>query len=56
MILTPAEAADLADRLFQLRCAAEDVATAVEERAPVTQLSGLVDAMLGAAREAERLR
>ncbi len=32
VVLTATEASDLADRLYQMRCAAEDVATAVSER------------------------
>ncbi len=56
VVLTAAEAADLADRLYQMRCAAEDVATAVAERVARAELAGLVDSMMAAARDAERLR
>lgn len=56
VVLTAAEASDLADRLYQMRCAAEDVATAVGERVTGRELAGLVEAMMDAARDAERLR
>lgn len=55
-MLTASEAADLADRLYQMRCAAEDVATAVAERVRGPELADLVGAMMAAARAAERLR
>ena len=56
VVLSADEAADLADRLYQMRCAAEDVATAVAERARVGELNDLVGTLLIAARAAERLR
>jgi hypothetical protein len=56
VVLTAAEASDLADRLYQMRCAVEDVATAVGERVTGRELAGLVEAMMAAARDAERLR
>lgn len=56
VVLTSDEVAGLADRLYQMRCAAEDVATALQESAPARELSMLVDVLLDAAREAERLR
>lgn len=56
VVLTAAEASDLADRLYQMRCAVEDVATAVAERVSRSELDGLVQAMMAAARDAERLR
>lgn len=56
VVLSAAEAADLADRLYQVRCAAEDVATAVGEKVKPAELAELVGAMMAAARAAERLR
>jgi len=56
VVLSAEEAADLADRLYQMRCAAEDVATAVAERAKPVELAGLVGTLLTAARSADRLR
>jgi len=56
VVLTPQERDDLADRLFQVRCAAEDVATALAESAPQAELEPLVSELLTAARSAERIR
>ncbi len=56
MVLSAQEAADLADRWFAARCAAEDVATAVGEGADVTELAELSATLVQLAREAERLR
>lgn len=56
VVLSEAESADLMDRMFQLRCACEDLHTAVlegEDSAAIAQMSAeLVDI----ARRAERLR
>lgn len=56
VVLTADEATDLADRLYQVRCAAEDVATALAEKAAPADLAALVQEMLASTREAERLR
>ncbi|WP_197282733.1 hypothetical protein [Gordonia sp. HS-NH1] len=56
VILSAAEAADFGDRMFALRCAAEDLGTAVAERADHHVLAGLTDTLLDLAREAEKLR
>lgn len=56
MVLSVEERNDLADRLYQVRCAAEDVATALTEGAPTAELGVLVREMLTAARSAERIR
>ena len=56
VVLTQQERDDLADRLFQVRCAAEDVATALAESAAAAELAPLVSEMLAAARSAERIR
>ena len=56
VVLTQQERDDLADRLYQMRCAAEDVATALAEAAGPGELSVLVNDMLAAARSAERIR
>ena len=47
---------DLADRLYQLRCAAEDVATAVAEGASGAELGTLVEHLLRCTRQAEHIR
>ncbi|MFC8382016.1 hypothetical protein [Nocardia sp. NPDC057272] len=56
VVLTAQEAADLADRWFAARCAAEDVVTAVGEGASPAELAALSATLLQLAREAERLR
>lgn len=56
VILTPLDVADFGDRMFALRCAAEDLATAVAEAADSETLSGLAEGLLELARDAERLR
>ncbi|HLS75466.1 MAG TPA: hypothetical protein VK083_01595 [Nocardia sp.] len=56
VILSAQEAADLADRWFAARCAAEDVATAVEEGASREELRQLSATLVQLSREAERLR
>lgn len=56
MVLSVAERDDLADRLFQMLCAAEDVDTALREQAPPAELTGLVRDLLAAAHAAERIR
>ena len=56
VVLTAQELDDLADRLYQVRCAAEDVATALAEAAPLVELEPLVIELLAAARSAERIR
>lgn len=56
VVLSTEERDDLADRLYQMRCAAEDVATALAESASRADLSELVTTLLDAARAAERIR
>jgi hypothetical protein len=56
VVLSTAELADLQDRLFQLRCAAEDVATAAEDGAGSAELRDLAAHVIKAAVELERLR
>jgi Lon protease-like protein len=56
VVISAAERDDLADRLFQMLCAAEDVATALAESASRAELADLVEALLSAAHAAERLR
>lgn len=52
VLLSADEAADLSDRVYQVRCAAEDVATALDEGAGATELRELCDTLLQAARAA----
>ncbi|MET7771000.1 hypothetical protein [Nocardia sp. NPDC005366] len=56
VVLSAQEAADLADRWFAARCAAEDVAIAIEEGADTGELMALSKTLLELTREAERLR
>lgn len=56
VILSAGDVADFGDRMFALRCAAEDLATAVTENAAHDTLVGLSDELLTLARDAERLR
>ena len=56
VVLSAAERDDLADRLFQVRCAAEDVATALAEAASTAELQLLVAELIATARSAERIR
>ncbi|TQJ00674.1 hypothetical protein [Amycolatopsis cihanbeyliensis] len=56
VVLSDAEIATLQDRLFQVRCAAEDVATAADEGAEPEQLRRLAKELAYAAGELERLR
>lgn len=56
MVLSAQEAADLADRWFAARCAAEDVATAVAEGADAAELAALTETLVMLTKDAERLR
>lgn len=56
VVLTAEEAAALADRVYQVRCAAEDVAIAVEEGAAGAELRELCDLVVRAAEAADGWR
>lgn len=56
VVLSMQERDDLADRLYQVRCAAEDVATALTESASPGELKTLVEQLMASARSAERIR
>jgi hypothetical protein len=56
VVLTADEAAQLSDRVYQVRCAAEDVATAIEEGADGAELRDLCDALMHAAKAADGWR
>lgn len=56
VVLTAEEAAALSDRVFEVRCAAEDVATAVEEGAKGAELRELCNALLRLAKAADGWR
>jgi hypothetical protein len=56
VVLTADEASELSDRVYQVRCAAEDVATAIEEGAEGSELRALCDALMKAAQAADGWR
>lgn len=56
MVLSAAELADLQDRLFQLRCAAEDVATAADDGVDHAVMRKLAAHVVDVAGELERIR
>jgi len=56
VVLSADEAAELSDRVYQVRCAAEDVATAVDEGAETHELRELCDALVQAAKAADGWR
>ena len=56
VVLSADEAAELSDRIYQVRCAAEDVATAIDEGADTAELRGLCDALMRAAKAADGWR
>jgi hypothetical protein len=56
VVLTADEASELSDRVYQVRCAAEDVAIAIEEGAEGSELRELCDALMRAAKAADGWR
>jgi hypothetical protein len=56
VVLTADEAAQLSDRVYQVRCAAEDVVTAIDEGASGGELRDLCDALMSAAKAADGWR
>ena len=56
VVLSEVETADLMDRMFQLRCACEDLRTAIIEGEDVAELTRMSEDLVAAARRAERLR
>jgi hypothetical protein len=56
VVLSAEEAAGWADRVYQVRCAAEDVVTALNEKAGPTELRQLCDTLLQAVEVADRWR
>jgi hypothetical protein len=56
VVLSAVEAADLSDRVYQVRCAAEDVATALDEGAGAPELRELCASLLRAAEAADGWR
>lgn len=56
VIIHPDKADALRDQLFELRCSAEDIATAVSEGADGDEVRGLADELVALARKIEKTR
>jgi hypothetical protein len=56
VVLSAEEAAELSDRVFQVRCAAEDVATAIDEGADGAELRELCGTLMRVAKAADGWR
>jgi hypothetical protein len=56
VVLSGVQLAELQDRLFQLRCAAEDISTAAQDGAGPGELVELARRLAEHARELEKLR
>lgn len=56
VVLSATEIAALQDRMFQLRCAAEDIVTAAEDGARARELRDLAAEVARAAKDLEQLR
>lgn len=56
VVFSGAELSDVQDRIFQLRCAAEDVVTAADEGAQAAELRALARSVVQLAGGLERLR
>lgn len=56
VVLSAEEASVLSDRVYEVRCAAEDMATALDEGAEASELRELCDAVMRAARAADGWR
>ena len=56
VIIHPDKADAIRDQLFELRCSAEDIATAVSEGADGEEIRGLADELVALARKIEKLR
>ncbi|TNL97627.1 hypothetical protein FHE74_05940 [Corynebacterium tapiri] len=56
VIMRPEKVRDFHDGLFELRCAAEDIATAADEGASSDDLRVLCDELVSLARKMEKLR
>jgi hypothetical protein len=56
VVLTADEASELSDRVFEVRCAAEDLATAIDEGANGSELRELCDTLMRAAKAADGWR
>lgn len=56
VVLSQREFGELADRVFQLRCVAEDIATAAADGADPAELKVLADELTEVAKTVEQIR
>lgn len=56
VVLRPERVGELRDELYELRCAAEDIRTAVEECADSEEIRHLCDELVNLATQIEKLR
>ncbi|ARU46133.1 hypothetical protein [Corynebacterium silvaticum] len=56
VVLRPERVSELRDSLFELRCAAEDIATASSEGADPTEMQQLCSELVALAKQIEKLR
>lgn len=56
VVLSDTEIADLQDKIFQLRCAAEDIVTAADDGAEIDELRKLAEEIARSAKDLEQLR
>lgn len=56
LILPRSTAEELTDRLFEVRCAAEDISAAVSDGEPAGSITALCDELVNLARDAEGIR
>lgn len=56
VILSQQKVVEIRDKLFELRCAAEDIQTAAAEGASGSELGPLCDELVGLAQKLEKLR
>jgi hypothetical protein len=56
VVLSTAELTDLQDRIYQVRCSAEDLVTAADENATAGEMAALALDILKMAQDLERLR
>ncbi len=56
VVLTPEQAEQLKDQLFEVRCAAEDIREAIKDGASAEEISELIDELVTLTRVTEKLR
>lgn len=56
VVLTPEKVDSLRDKLYELRCAAEDIQTAAQEGAGKDEMAQLCDELVSLAKDIEKVR